>query len=90
MHKISSDEQLAKWVAGESLHRDVDGIKGGECCPDFSCCKPDLLQPPDVRQAFAAADEATRYKFLGTFLAAMIAVAVPEKKVHIAGRGEGE
>jgi len=84
---ISSEEQLKRWVAGESVHRIIPNISGGECCPDFSCCKPELLAEEDVRKAFAAASEKERYKFLGHFLGAAIA-AHSYEKVHIAGQEE--
>lgn len=32
--------QGLKWVNGISEHNHVDG----ECCPDFSCCFPDLFE----------------------------------------------
>ena len=76
-------DQLAKWVAGESVHND----ERDECCPDFSCCKPMLLAPKDVREKFMAADDEGRLAFLGHFLAAMIAAA-GTAKVHIAGEGQ--
>jgi len=60
------EEQTRRWVAGESVH---NGVRpDGECCPDFSCCRPELLQPVEVRRAFAAADERQQMKFLGHFL----------------------
>jgi len=71
--RISSGEQLKRWVAGESIHREVDGIEGGECCPDFSCCRPELLAEPEIRRQFAASSDSDRLKFLGAFLGAAIA-----------------
>ena len=85
--RIGFDEQLRRWVAGESVHRDVPGVQGGECTPDFSCCKPDLQQPLEVRQAFAAADDRGRRPWLMTFLGALIAKHA-RRRVHIAGRTE--
>lgn len=35
-------EQLDKWVEGESLHNHDAPVTGSECCPDFSCCIPEL------------------------------------------------
>jgi len=83
---MTADEQLARWVAGDPVHR---GSKGeGECCPDFSCCHAEFLQPEEVRNAFAAADEAGRQKFLFAFLGA--AIASTGKQVYIAGKGPNE
>lgn len=45
------EEQLKKWEEGQSLHNE----ERGECCPDFSCCQPNLLAPSHERQAFAKA-----------------------------------
>ncbi len=67
---MTTDEQLEKWVNGESLHNhersidivDDDGnviateeMKGGECCPDFSCCHPGMKWPIEKRFEFAKA-----------------------------------
>ena len=79
---MTSDEQLKKWVAGESVHNGPHGE--GECCPDFSCCKPNLQAAPEIRQAFAASDSKQRYKFLGGFLAAAIS-AMGGKDIYVAG-----
>jgi hypothetical protein len=78
----SCDEQTRRWVEGESLHSDHRGL-GPECCPDFSCCNPELLQPVEVRRAFVAADRRTQEKFLMLFLGGMIAKARPDLKAYI-------
>ncbi|MCK9567580.1 hypothetical protein M0R72_01360 [Candidatus Pacearchaeota archaeon] len=88
---ISCDEQLRRWVDGESVHRLISSDEDSECCPDFSCCKPEFLQPVEVRQAFAAADDEKRHEFLMTFLGAAIQCAAQEghKKdleVYLAGK----
>ena len=36
--------QLMMWVNGQPKHNTVDN----ECCPDFSCCYPDLLKGDQV------------------------------------------
>lgn len=69
---MTIDEQLEKWVAGKPIHNRGRPY-GGECCPDFSCCIPALLAPVETRIAFKNADESTRTKMLGGFLAAMLA-----------------
>lgn len=88
--RIGSAEQLRRWVDGEAIHRALPGYAGGECVPDFSCCAPPLLQPPEVRQAFAQADRTRRNKFLVTFLAALMAHKKLSHRVHIAGRAESD
>jgi hypothetical protein len=43
---MTPDEQLELWLAGNSVHNpDTD-----ECCPDFSCCVPELQMGPEERQ----------------------------------------
>lgn len=75
--------QLTEWVKGNSIHNTVDN----ECCPDFSCCRPDTLQPKTVRETFKAVydkgDERTKMGMLMGFLGNAIAKAYPDKKVHI-------
>lgn len=85
---MTSDEQLDRWVEGEPVHREDDD--DGECCPDFSCCVPELLAEEDVRRRFVAADEEGRSALLMGFLGAAISKAaedadakVPE--VYVAG-----
>lgn len=86
---ISIDEQLARWVVGEPVHNaDRD-----ECCPDFSCCQPELLAPRDLREKFANADregdEKAKWAMLGMFLGAAMSKAAPGMNVHIAGEESG-
>lgn len=81
----SLEEQLNLWVAGESVHVTVSGRKRGttDCCPDFSCCQPELLQPVEVRQAFVNATEDDRHLFLLRFLRVLCDAS--GKKVHVIG-----
>ena len=83
---MTPDEQLEQWVKGNSIHNDARD----ECCPDFSCCKPELLAPKEVRQKFQKADKQTRMGMLSHFLSACVAKATEESgiKVHIAGDRE--
>lgn len=78
---ITRDQQLAEWVKGNPIH-------GDECCPDFSCCRPELLAPEDVRIAFRDHPE-SRHEMLGMFLGKAIATYT-KKKVYVAGLGVGE
>ncbi len=77
----SYDEQLTSWANGEPTH--VGDRLDGQCCPDFSCCRPELLQPKEVREAFVAADEDQRTRFLGQFLG--LALADDPAKIYVAG-----
>jgi len=76
------EEQIDRWVSGESLHSDHRGL-GEECCPDFSCCKPHLLQPIAVRRSFRAASGKEREKLCMAFLGGMLSSSAPDVKVHI-------
>ena len=79
---MTSDEQLAKWLEGESIHNTTRD----ECCPDFSCCKPELLADEKTRKAFVNTDDREiRCQFLGMFLGAAMELAAEGKKVYIAG-----
>jgi hypothetical protein len=79
---LSPDQQLAAWVDG----RPVCPSTTGECCPDFSCCTPKLLWPPEKRAAFAKADQGTREKMMMGSTGALLEAA-GEKNVRVT-RGE--
>jgi hypothetical protein len=38
--------QTLAWAQGRPYHNPVDD----ECCPDFSCCHPDLFERDDVKR----------------------------------------
>ena len=78
---MTSDEQLAEWVKGNpQCPNDRD-----ECCPDFSCCTPELLADEDMRKAFAVGDEEVRLSMLGMFLGAALAKMGKDKDVYLSG-----
>lgn len=74
-------KQLEEWVKGNPQHNHVDD----ECCPDFSCCKPDLLQPEEIRKTYLSANEDTKMQLLGVFLSAGLSKMCPEQSVYISG-----
>lgn len=88
---VALSVQLQRWVIGESIHLGDRASPRSQCVPDFSCCRPPLKQPEDVRRAFAEANEAGRHRFLMTFLGSMIADATAAggeadgARVHVAG-----
>lgn len=46
-------QQTKLWVDGRSVHRIVKHPSGKmtwECCPDFSCCNPELLTKPKSKR----------------------------------------
>ena len=77
------DRQLEAWVKGMPRHN----TERDECCPDFSCCRPELLAPVKLRRKFIQAGEVERHGMLLHFLAAALSAAAPSKKVYIAGQG---
>lgn len=76
----SPDEQLQQWLEGRPVHNQ----ERDECCPDFSCCCPELLAPPEVRKLFVERKDLQGQLLMG-FLGAMIAHKLSDKKVYIAG-----
>ena len=79
--KVESQRQLSEWVAGRPFHLKIEGVAEYEsCCPDFSCCTPEMLQPVEVRKAFLVANEDDRTKFLGGFLQGMMAKMMEERE----------
>jgi hypothetical protein len=74
-------EQLARWVAGES----VCPNEHHECCPDFSCCRPELQWPAARRQQYMAASRGEREKLMMSGLGALLSDA--EVKAYVT-RGE--
>lgn len=78
-------EQLENWVKGKSVHNIVDN----ECCPDFSCCKPNLLASQEVRDEFLKAtnedNEKKVHAMLMQFLSKLLDDELPGKSVHING-----
>lgn len=86
---MTGDDQLERWVAGDPQHN----FETGECCPDFSCCKRDLLAPEDERRAFQRADPAGRNEMCLVFLRRMLVHELGEeaKQIIISGeRGHGQ
>ena len=84
--QISNKEQLERWVKGDSIHRSIKGIKGGECCPDFSCCKQELLAPERLRKEFLENKESRRkllMGFLGQLLSNAKDKSLQGKKIYL-------
>ena len=75
-------EQVSLWVAGDSVHNDTDGQD--ECCPDFSCCLPDLLVHKEMRLQFQNEPD-QKYKLLGMFLKKLLASQGKSDTTHVVG-----
>lgn len=80
---MTPDEQLDQWCQGMSVHN----TERGECCPDFSCCRPALAAPMEQRLLFRDRPELRPAMLMG-FLGAVMAEY--GKAVHIVGSIEGE
>jgi hypothetical protein len=65
---VTPDEQLRRWAAGDPVCPSTTG----ECCPDFSCCRPNLLWPEEKRRSFVQADQRGRDAMLAGALSALI------------------
>ena len=78
---VTPEEQLHLWLKGASVCPNTQSA----CCPDFSCCQPQLLASLEERQAFVDGTDETRHHLLGGFLGVAMAAAIPDKKVHVAG-----
>lgn len=79
-------EQLRLWVEGESVH-DSDK-KGEQCCPDFSCCMPELKAPKEERELFQQLYLEEKNEEYERMLMMFLGRALPlltNKKVYIAG-----
>ena len=79
---MTYEEQLSLWVDGKSIH---GAGSEGVCCPDFSCCRPELLAPRDVREVFAAAHRAGNESVTMRMLMTFLGNAFANKAVYIAG-----
>lgn len=74
---MTNKEQLQKWLEGEPIHNKELGV----CCPDFSCCRPELLAPREERELLCSLQDDARFRLLGMFLGR----AINSKEVYIAG-----
>ena len=81
---MTCEKQLQLWVDGNSVHDE----KGDQCCPDFSCCKPELKAPKEERELFQQLYLAEKHNEYERMLMMFLGRAIPlmtDKKVYIAG-----
>ena len=81
---LTPERQLKEWQAGRPQCPNTDS----ECCPDFSCCKAELLAPPDIRDAYIAATREERLGYLTLFLEAFAGAEGGD--VYVAGLVDDE
>ena len=84
----SALEQVRVWALED---KSIHNKERDECCPDFSCCTPELLAPKAVRELYYRAELSGNHKvverLLGEFLGKMVD-NMPDKrkrKIYIAG-----
>lgn len=76
-------EQLVDWAAGKPRHLHRTDNEVDQCCPDYSCCRPELLASPEVRNAFLSSSLENRRRFHVAFIAAC-GIACPALTDHVA------
>lgn len=80
---MTVDDQLKSWLAGNSIHNS----ERHECCPDFSCCHPELLASLEERTDFVNAHHnkahSKKAEMLGLFLNRML-TAISPIEVYVA------
>jgi len=74
------ENQIDEWVKGNSYHNKIDNI----CCPDYSCCKPEFLQPVKVRREYKKADQEKRAVMDFNFMLTGVRKEYPKKVVEAA------
>jgi hypothetical protein len=48
---VREARQLNHWLRGETVHLCIPEL----CCPDYSCCQPELLAPLEERELYVEA-----------------------------------
>ena len=81
---MKPEKQLKLWVKGELIHND----ERDECCPDFSCCQPQLLAPEHERKIFLEAYQKDDEKILMSMSIEFLGRAFSSQKVYVAGYRE--
>ena len=77
---MTPEQQLDFWCEGKSIHNE----ERNECCPDFSCCVPEINTPREQRILFRDRPE-LRDEMLQMFLAQ----AFESMNIHVAGSIRG-
>jgi hypothetical protein len=96
--EMSPEQQVDEWVKGNAIHNnnryyrivgddgailEVRKMDGGECCPDFSCCQPELMWSEELRLKFKNSNEHVRGEMLGMALDQLLSHAVPDVKCTV-------
>lgn len=78
---MKSIEQLEEWLKGNPIHNKSKD----ECCPDFSCCKPDSLSPLNERQEFYNAFTSDNEEKIRGMLMMFLSKALQDENAYVAG-----
>jgi hypothetical protein len=73
---MSYAEHMDRWVKGDSIHNGPNPGKG-ECCPDYSCCFPELLAPKSERLIWVHTDDDGRGTLAMIFLQRLLIASHP-------------
>ena len=84
---MTTEEQLEQWLKGNPVH--MGERPNGKCCPDFSCCRPDLLSDKETRQIYYDAFKNKQTEVYESMLMGFLGQLLSDKKVYIAGRADG-
>jgi hypothetical protein len=71
------DDQLATWFAGHPEHHGEHGSARSRCVPDFSCCRPEMLSPPEERLRFIEGSKEDRLDMDEVFMRRLMASVIP-------------
>ena len=78
---MTSNKQMRQWVEGKSIHN----IERDECCPDFSCCNPELLANKEDRKLFYECSQIKRTDVTDKMLMDFLSKAFANKNIYVAG-----
>ena len=81
MSDSSCDTQLVEWLRGNPRHN----VFRNECCPDFSCCQPNLLWCLKQRREFVEASDEKREQMLFISLGSALEELGKRDSTYIAG-----
>ena len=69
---MTYEEQLEKWLEGESIHDEETNT----CCPDFSCCDPELQTHKEKRELFYEAYKSGDSVIAGNLMSGFLNLAL--------------
>jgi len=73
---MTPSDQLKHWLSGDSRHN----TERDECCPDFSCCYPELLADLITKIIYCGCDEHDKQILREEFLHKLRVKKIEEEK----------